>query len=150
MSEAQIRIPKTAERYLKLVSSAGPVAGSRLLFKTNAQLIMFAASMGFYEDRFDEHPQFNTGAPYPVDMQIFKNIRLYPYLQVLAMAKSGNHEAALDDEVIARTVEGYASAGFSGSMIAWYEQGSGKGELILQDMAAFIGNKIKIKGIDHV
>ena len=87
-------------------------AAQDAFFPSYAHLVMFAAALGYENDEFDDDVAFSKGAPYPIPVEIFKNAELYEYALVLTLARAGSHEALQDPEIVAKTIEGYSSAGF--------------------------------------
>lgn len=122
---AQVRVPKSAVKMLAIRlkdPAATPTrSDSDAFFPTNAHMVMFAASVGFEEKRFDKKPEFFKNNPDPIDLGIFQRQDLYQMIQCLGIAKEKTHEVANDENRLAEILEGYASAGFE-IMTKWYEE----------------------------
>lgn len=74
--------------------------------------MIFAASLGWSSEEFDDSPELCEKDPYPIPLEIFKNLGLYDAILIMALAKTRNFEVAKSDTETAVIVEGLASAGF--------------------------------------
>lgn len=111
-----IRVPNAAEPLLPFCKPwSGRVANPS--FATYADLIMFAAGVGFSHLAGRSAPPcpafIEDRQPYAIDFTVFKNpaSQLYPLILLLSLASEKTHQAVRDEERLARTVENYASVG---------------------------------------
>jgi dnd system-associated protein 4 len=133
---ARVRVPKTAEPLLTFMEKdlrPSPQA----CFPTYANMIVFAASVGFDANKFDRAPAFIKANPDPIDVEVFRNRGLFRFLQLLAIARDKDHEHASDEEHLAMVLEGYASAGF-GIMKQWYDETGGSDPVFVQKLVGEI------------
>ncbi len=109
---ALIRIPKSAE---PLMAYCRPYHDrlQNVCFETYAEFMIFAASYGFYKTGpSGNQPVSNfMEQPYPIDMAIFKNQNLFPFIIFLGIALTGGRDIIKQEELLARIVENYADAG---------------------------------------
>lgn len=133
---ARVRVPLSAEPLLTfMVKDLRP--SPEAFFPTYANMIVFAASVGFDAKKFDRAPSFLKSNPEPIDVEVFRNRGLYSFLQMLTIAHEEGHEAASNDDRLATVLEGYASAGF-GIMKHWYEETGGSDPVFVQKLAGEI------------
>lgn len=133
---AKIRVPKNAELLLPFVER-DMRPNDQAFFPTYAHLIVFAASVGHDAEKFDKAPDFIRVSPEPIDLEIFKNRRLYQLLQLLAISHTKQHEIASKEETVAEIAEGYASAGLS-IMKEWYDSVANNNAVFIQKIAGEI------------
>jgi len=114
---AHVRIPKVAEEMLPFCK---PWQGrlSNACFATYADLMMFAAGMGYQKMGAKAPPQcqlfVEEKQPYPIEFSVFKHPgqQLYPLVLLLGLASIKSHDAVRDEERLVRVVENYAAIGF--------------------------------------
>jgi len=112
-----IRIPQAAEPFLPMCrrsETLGAETREKVCFETYADLIVFAAALGFEamggriptrDTRFLERPN-------PIDFQIFKDDRRYPQLLLIALAASKDRHVMRDETPLCRLAEDFAAVGF--------------------------------------
>lgn len=130
---ARVRVPKNAESLLVFMEKdvrPSPEA----FFPTYAHMIVFAATVGFEAKTFDKNPSFIKSSPEPIDIEVFRNRGLFRFLQLLAISRAESHEVANNEDRMAETLEGYASAGF-GIMKGWHETLGGSDVGFVQKVA---------------
>lgn len=120
---AVVRIPESA---MALLPYCEPYRAKRYdcFFPSYAHLIIFAASIGYKKDECDEEVSFISKEPHPIQLDIFKNLGLYDYILILGLSKTKSYEIIQQIELLAKIVEGYASAGFR-EMLRVYERCAG-------------------------
>jgi dnd system-associated protein 4 len=120
---AVVRIPESAKALLPYCE---PFRGKRddCFFPSYAHLVIFAASIGFKRDEYDEDVSFISKEPYPIQLDIFQSQGLYDFILILGLSKEKAYEIIQNEELLATTIEGYASAGFR-EMLRVYERCSG-------------------------
>lgn len=112
-----VRVPKAAMPLLPFCKP-WPSRRSNACFSTYADLIMFAAGVGFRQLHGAVAPSaqvfIEDDQPYPIDFSVFKNPgqQLYPLVLLLGLASVKSREVVRDEEQLARIVENYAAAGF--------------------------------------
>lgn len=112
-----VRVPKAA---ITLLPYCRPWPGKRsnACFGTYADLIMFAAGLGFRRLRGAMAPSarafIEDDQPYPIDFSVFKNPgqQLYPLVLMLGLVSAQSREVVRDEEQLVRIVENYATVGF--------------------------------------
>lgn len=112
-----IRIPKAA---VTLLPFCRPWPGRmpNACFNTYADLIMFAAGLGFRQLRGTPAPSchefIDDGQPYPIDFSVFKNPgqQLYQLVLLLGLVTAKGREVVGDEEKLARIVENISALGF--------------------------------------
>lgn len=112
-----VRIPKAA---VPLLPFCKPWSGrkSNACFSTYADLIMFAAGLGFRQLRGMPAPSclafIEDDQPYPIDFSVFKNPgqQLYALVLLLGLVAAKSREVVRDEEQLARIVENYSAMGF--------------------------------------
>lgn len=105
-----VQVPLSAQpllRYMKQDKNAAEDA----FFPTYAHMMIFAAAVGFDLGEFDDDVEF-LQSPHPIPFDIFRNNDLYDQALVLTLARNPKLEALQDAALVAKTVEGYSSAGF--------------------------------------
>ena len=133
---ARVRVPLNAESLLTfMIKDVRP--SPEALFPTYANLIVFAASVGFDAKKFDRAPSFMKANPEPIDVEVFRNRGLYSFLQMLTIAHEEGHDTTSNDDRMAEVIEGYASAGF-GIMKKWYDETGGSDPVFVQKLAGEI------------
>jgi dnd system-associated protein 4 len=120
---AAIRMPEAGAALLQYCN-AYKNRKDDAFFPTYAHLILFAASIGYKRDEFDSEINFFPKEPYPIDIDIFKNLQLYDYILIIGLAKTKSYEIVNDNDELARIIEGFSSAGFR-EMLRVYDQCSG-------------------------
>lgn len=133
---AKIRVPKQAELLLPFVER-DMRPNDQAFFPTYAHLIVFAASVGHDADKYDPNPDFIRTSPEPIDLEIFRNRRLYQLLQLLAISRTQQHEIASKEDQVAEIAEGYASAGLS-IIKTWYDSVANNNAIFIQKIAGEI------------
>jgi dnd system-associated protein 4 len=108
---ANIRMPQTARPLLQYCRSHNAKLEDAF-FQSFAQMIIFAASLGWQQDEFDEAVAFCEKDPYPIPLETFKSLGLYDPILIITLARTKNFEVAKNDTEIAAIIEGFASAGF--------------------------------------
>jgi len=109
---ATIRISASAEPLFPLCRSSSTCLEDAC-FTTYAELIIFAASMGYEKCAGSKpsEPKVFFSNPYPVDFSIFKG-EMYPIILLICLATAHSHKIAQDEDKMARVIEAYAEAGF--------------------------------------
>ena len=120
---AAIRIPESAKALLPYCEPYR-AKNDDCFFPSYAHLITFAASIGYQKDQCDEEVSFISKEPYPITLDIFKNLGLYDYILVLGLSKTKSYEIIQDEESLSKIIEGFASAGFR-EMLRVYERCAG-------------------------
>ena len=109
---ALIHIPKSAEQLLPYCK---PYQNrlQNACFETYAELMIFTAGYGFHKIvSSGKQPVLEfIDQPYPIDMDIFKNLNLFPFIIFLGIALTGGREIIKQEESLARIIENYADAG---------------------------------------
>ena len=108
---AHIRMPQSARPLLQFCRSHNAKLEDAF-FPSFAQMIIFAASLGWQRDEFDEAVAFCEKDPYPITLETFKSLGLYDPILIMTLARTENFEVAKNDNEIATIIEGLASAGF--------------------------------------
>jgi hypothetical protein len=108
-----IRLPQSAEPLLKFCRRHEE-AEDNACFETYADLVVFAASCGYY--RLDgllpsEAKSFLAGV-YPIDIGVFKNQGLFPNLLLMGLGATGEAEISRDEEALCQLTESFANVGF--------------------------------------
>lgn len=111
---ASIRLPKMAEPLLQFCRTQDS-SDAPCIFATYAELITFAAALGYYESGggkpMDKVEPLRPG-PDPIDLDIFRRGRLQPTLLLIGLACDQNLAVAKEEDRLAKIIEGYAHEGF--------------------------------------
>lgn len=110
-----IRLPKSAEGLLPFCRRHD-AAESNACFETYADLVVFAASLGYHRMNGcrPSDPAAFLSNVYPIDIGVFKNQGLFPNLLLIGLGASGTSEIARDEERLCRTAEAFADFGCKG------------------------------------
>lgn len=96
----------------------GPIRSvENWVFKTQAHMLVFAASIGAEADRFVESPETKSDS---IEEKTFASNHLLDRMRIIALAKSMNNRILDNDQDVSDIVEGYAAAGFQ-IMNEWLE-----------------------------
>jgi hypothetical protein len=107
-----IRLPKSVEPLLQFCHRHDS-SRDNACFDTYADLVVFAASVGFHDLSTQKPPasvEF-LDSPYPIDLAIFKNQHLFPNLLLMGLAVEGTQDIAKNEQRLCLLVEGYAHEG---------------------------------------
>jgi dnd system-associated protein 4 len=113
---ATIRIPQEASHLLPLCRSHSGDTHDRpeqICFETYADLMVFAAALG-YEEMGGKLPMRETrflDRPNPIDLQTFKNDRRYPPILLIALAASKDRAVVRDEDLLCKIAEDFAAVG---------------------------------------
>jgi len=107
-----IRLPESAEVLLPFCRR-NDAAEPNACFETYADLVVFAASLGYYRMNGcrPADPTEFLSTVYPIDIGVFKNQGLFPNLLLIGLGTEGKVEIARDEERLCGVVEGFASIG---------------------------------------
>ena len=112
---SQTRIPKTAESILPFCRP-WHARRSNVCFESYAEMMIFAASLGFYYG--GKRPALSSKdyllQPNPISVDVYKGsqMRLFPNLLLLALAEKKDKSVSKDDKEICNIVEDYSHLGF--------------------------------------
>ena len=120
---AHVRIPESAVILLPYCK-AHIHKNKDPFFPTYAHMMIFAASIGFKRDEYDRDISFITRDPYPITFDIFKNLNLFDIILCLALSEHKTYKVLDDEDLLAKVIEGYSSAGFR-QMLRLYERCGG-------------------------
>jgi hypothetical protein len=106
-----IRFPASAVSLLTLCKGHG----ENFIFRTNADLIAFVASYGYYLVTYEGHklplkPAF-VATPDAVSMEVFENRNLYANFLIIALAVDDTRQVAEDETMLAKLIEQFAFKG---------------------------------------
>jgi len=107
-----IRLPQSAEPLLPFCHRHDS-SRDNACFDTYADLVVFAASVGFHSLEGQKPPP-SVGfmeTPCPIDLAIFKNQHLFPNLLLMGLAAEGTQDIAKHEERLCQLIEGYAHEG---------------------------------------
>jgi len=107
-----IRLPQSAEPLLPFCHRHDS-SHDNACFDTYADLVVFAASVGFHslEGRKPSPSAAFLESPYPIDLAIFKNQHLFPNLIFMGLAAEGTQDIAKHEDRLCHLIEGYAHEG---------------------------------------
>lgn len=110
-----IRLPVTLEPLLPFCRKSEE-AVEHACFDTYADLVVFAASYGFYlqDGTRPSPPAKYLDLPYPIDLAIFRTQR--SQLVLIGLATEGSQAIAQDEEKLCRLIEAFAEEGGKGLM----------------------------------
>jgi hypothetical protein len=110
---SQIRIPANAERLLPFCRPWHHRT-ENTCFDSYAQMITFASGVGYSKLTGPRAPECKKflDQPHPIDVEIFRNLQLFPVLLLLTIAVTGKHQSSRDDKLVCGLAENYAAVGF--------------------------------------
>jgi dnd system-associated protein 4 len=110
-----IRIPEAAKPFLAMCRrhEASVAETEQVCFETYADLIVFAAALGFdvMGGRIPTRDTRFVTQPNPIDFQIFKDDRRYPQILLIALAASRDRAVIREEELLCRITEDFAAVG---------------------------------------
>lgn len=111
-----IRVPEEAAPFLPLCrtqSTDSKSTSERVLFDSYADLIVFAAALGFDEmgGRLPSRDTRFLDRPNAIDLQTFKTDRRYPPLLLIALAASHDRTVIRDEGLLCKLTEDFAAVG---------------------------------------
>lgn len=110
---SQVRVPQSASTLLPFCR---PWHDRRdnACFESYAEMIVFAAGVGYTTNQQKRPPGCGDflEQPYPISIDVFKSLQLFPILLLLGLAVTREHRMARDERRISGLLEDYADLGF--------------------------------------
>lgn len=110
---SQVRVPRSGSVLLPFCRP-WPERRDNACFESYAEMMVFAAGIGYSKTRQKRPPGCGDflEQPYPIPLDIFKSLQLFPILLLLGLAVTGEHRIARDEKRISGVLEDYANLGF--------------------------------------